>query len=200
MARTIDKYLQNIRKAQILDAAAECFVENGFHQTGMKQICTQSGLSAGSVYHYFENKDAIIEGIATEFNIDTALFFKTIEKSKDFVVGLKMATKKRLKETKKHIRYGRLVVEIYAESFRNEKVKKIIQLQDDDAVDKMAMLIKHAMSNKQISSNFDATILAHLLIAIIDGLENRILQNTNIKLAKLSEYFELLIAQLFQVE
>ncbi|MCF6319670.1 MAG: hypothetical protein L3J83_10415, partial [Proteobacteria bacterium] len=151
----------------------------------------------GSVYHYFENKDAIIEGIATEFNSDTEYFFKTIEKNKNFVVGLKKATKKRLKETKKYIRYGRLVVEIYAESFRNEKVKKIIQLQDDEAVDKMTMLINRAMSNKQIPTQFDATILAHLLIAIIDGLENRILQNPDIKLAKLSKSFEILINKLF---
>jgi AcrR family transcriptional regulator len=196
MARTIDKILQNRRQQQIIDAAAECFTENGFHQTGMKEICKKAGLSAGSVYHYFDNKDAIIEAIAVEFSSDTQSFIKIIEKNKNFIDGFIKATKARLKETQKYIKYGRLVVEIYAESFRNEQVKEILQVLDDDAVNALKKQIKKAITNEQITSRHDPEMLAHLLIALLEGLEDRILQNPKIKLAKLLKPFEELCRKL----
>lgn len=198
MARTIDKILQNRRRQQILDAAAECFTENGFHQTGMQQICKKAGMSAGSVYHYFESKDAIIEGIALEFSSDTQSFLKILGKNKSFTDGFLKATKARLKETQKYIKYGRLVVEIYAESFRNEKVKNIMQALDDEAVSGLKALIEKAIAAKQINSEHDPEMLAHLLIALIEGLEDRILQHPNIKLAKLLEPVDVLCQQLLQ--
>ena len=49
------------RREQILDAAMNCFINNGFHQTSMNDICEESGLSVGAVYLYFESKDEIIK-------------------------------------------------------------------------------------------------------------------------------------------
>lgn len=200
MARTIDKILQRRRHNQILEAAAECFTEQGFHQTGMKEICKKAELSAGSVYHYFDNKDAIIEAIATEFSSDTESFIKILKKNKNFTNGFIKATKARLKETQKYIKYGRLVVEIYAESFRNKKVKEILQLLDDEAVMALKSHIKQAISTGQVTSKHEPEMLAHLLIALIEGLEDRILQYPEIKLAKLIKPFEVLCQEFLKVD
>lgn len=51
------------RRAQILDAAFLCFSEKGFHQTTMREIFEQAGLSAGAVYSYFKSKDEILEAL-----------------------------------------------------------------------------------------------------------------------------------------
>ncbi len=50
------------RRQQIIDAAYRCFSRNGFHQTSMRDIYQEAGLSAGAVYHYFESKHEIIAG------------------------------------------------------------------------------------------------------------------------------------------
>lgn len=52
------------RRRQILEAAAECFAERGFHATSMRDICKQAKLSAGAVYRYFASKEDLIAGIA----------------------------------------------------------------------------------------------------------------------------------------
>lgn len=44
------------RRIQILDAAAKCFAEKGFHEATMDDIVAASGLSKGSLYWHFENK------------------------------------------------------------------------------------------------------------------------------------------------
>jgi AcrR family transcriptional regulator len=54
------------RRQQILDAARECFVRKGFHQTSMADVFEASGLSSGAVYGYFRSKDEIIAAIANE--------------------------------------------------------------------------------------------------------------------------------------
>lgn len=47
----------------ILNATLELIVERGFHGTPMSMIARRSGVSAGIIYHYFDNKDALIRAL-----------------------------------------------------------------------------------------------------------------------------------------
>ena len=47
MPKVLPEYLE-LRRQQILDAAAACFSRRGFHQTTMQDICTEAGLSPGA--------------------------------------------------------------------------------------------------------------------------------------------------------
>ena len=47
----------------MLDAAAICFRNHGFHGASMAQISKTAGMSPGHIYHYFDNKEAIIAAI-----------------------------------------------------------------------------------------------------------------------------------------
>ncbi|MCB9525506.1 MAG: TetR/AcrR family transcriptional regulator [Myxococcales bacterium] len=51
------------RRAQILAAARQCFLERGFHATKVERIARQAGLSKGAVYFHFENKRALLEAL-----------------------------------------------------------------------------------------------------------------------------------------
>lgn len=54
------------RRAAILEAALACFDRRGLHGTTMQDIVTESGLSAGAIYTYFDSKNAIIAAIAAD--------------------------------------------------------------------------------------------------------------------------------------
>ncbi|WP_433208012.1 TetR/AcrR family transcriptional regulator [Dactylosporangium sp. CS-047395] len=54
------------RREQILDAAARCFLRNGFHQTSMQDVIKEAGLSVGAFYRYFNSKTELIHAIAQE--------------------------------------------------------------------------------------------------------------------------------------
>jgi AcrR family transcriptional regulator len=51
------------RRAAILDAALACFVERGFHGTAIPQIAEQANIAAGTIYHYFESKEALVNAL-----------------------------------------------------------------------------------------------------------------------------------------
>lgn len=60
MPKVSEEY-SDTRRQQIIDAAYRCFARKGFHQTTMREIYAEAGLSPGAIYHYFASKEDIIE-------------------------------------------------------------------------------------------------------------------------------------------
>jgi len=57
------KHQRHSRRNQILDAAQRCFKKQGLHKTTLRDIAQEFGMSAGHIYNYFSNKEAIIEAL-----------------------------------------------------------------------------------------------------------------------------------------
>lgn len=51
------------RRESILDAALQCFVERGFHGTAIPQIAEKADIAAGTIYHYFDSKEALVNAL-----------------------------------------------------------------------------------------------------------------------------------------
>jgi len=54
-------------RAAILDAALELFSHRGYGATSMRDIAGKAGVSTGSVYHQFEEKEAIFQALLEQF-------------------------------------------------------------------------------------------------------------------------------------
>jgi AcrR family transcriptional regulator len=54
------------RPQEILDAALACFAERGFAATRMDDIAARAGVTKGTIYLYFENKEAVFKTLARE--------------------------------------------------------------------------------------------------------------------------------------
>ncbi len=50
------------QRDRILCAALKCFIEHGFHAASMANIAETAQMSAGLMYRYFDNKNAIVLG------------------------------------------------------------------------------------------------------------------------------------------
>ena len=50
-------------RTRILQTAFQLFHEQGFHATGIATILRQAGVNAGSLYHFFPSKDALLIGV-----------------------------------------------------------------------------------------------------------------------------------------
>ena len=47
----------------ILAAALELFVERGFHGTSVPSVAERAGVAAGTIYHYFASKEALVNAL-----------------------------------------------------------------------------------------------------------------------------------------
>jgi AcrR family transcriptional regulator len=63
--------VQKTDRDAIVQVALACFKRNGFHHTSMAAIAEEAGLLKGSLYHYFNDKDALalaaVEWVHTHF-------------------------------------------------------------------------------------------------------------------------------------
>src|SRR5205823_1414823 len=53
-------------REKLIDTAAELFVANGYRQTSINDIAHTLGLRRSSVYHYFQNKEQILEALVEQ--------------------------------------------------------------------------------------------------------------------------------------
>lgn len=54
------------RKAEIIDAAAECFMERGYHATSVDDVAARLGCTKGRIYHYYATKTALFFDVHQE--------------------------------------------------------------------------------------------------------------------------------------
>ena len=54
------------RPAEILSAALEAFVENGFAATRLEDVAQRAGVSKGTLYLYFDSKEALFKAVVRE--------------------------------------------------------------------------------------------------------------------------------------
>lgn len=53
-------------RRQVIDTAKRLFFEDGYDQTTLRQISTAAGVSHGSIYHHFADKEDIFLALVTE--------------------------------------------------------------------------------------------------------------------------------------
>lgn len=58
-------------RTAILDAALELFSHRGYGATSMRDIAGTAGVSTGSVYHHFHDKEAIFQALLEQFQAVT---------------------------------------------------------------------------------------------------------------------------------
>jgi AcrR family transcriptional regulator len=54
------------KREAIIHAALELFVERGFYGTAVPEIADHAGVGAGTIYRYFESKEALVNAIYRE--------------------------------------------------------------------------------------------------------------------------------------
>src|SRR5918994_6276288 len=54
-------------RAQILDAALDLFSRQGFRATSIRDIASKAGVSTGSVYHHFKDKEQVFDTLLQQF-------------------------------------------------------------------------------------------------------------------------------------
>ena len=76
------------RRQQILEAAITCFIRQGYHQTGMRDVAAQAGVSLGNVYNHFAGKEEILTTIAGLEAEELALFVSPLKEESDAAIKL----------------------------------------------------------------------------------------------------------------
>jgi AcrR family transcriptional regulator len=159
------------RRATILAAAERAFVRYGFHAATMTQVADEAGMSAGNLYRYFPSKEAIVEGLCLNDQVQRSEAFAALTSAQD----LKAAMREMLREQvlKKSPAKAQMIVEIWAESGHNARVAEFTRQLDRDVLEGLSELVELAKRRGAAAASLDARFAARVLFTLVGGLFKR---------------------------
>jgi AcrR family transcriptional regulator len=170
MPKVLPQYLE-LRRQQILEAAATCFSRRGFHPTTMQDICKEAGLSPGAVYRYFPSKESIIQAMCERGGsrnagaIQEALKLEGTQEVlgsliETFFIGL---------ETLHSHAECALNVELIAEAPRNEHIRAWLTRNLNEARGMFVDLMRSGQAKGEIDPTLDVGSISQIMVAMYHG-------------------------------
>jgi TetR/AcrR family transcriptional repressor of uid operon len=168
--RKVDQAKYDEKRRHILEAAEGCFQRDGFRGASIGDICAAARMSPGHLYHYFDSKEAIVEGIfemrlPREAEIVGEL---GLTPNADFVTAICGWLDQRMKDVRAHARS--LGLEMRAESARNPAIAKIVSRADRRVRQFLSRLLREGQKREQVDPALDPESVAAVLHSIIFGL------------------------------
>jgi AcrR family transcriptional regulator len=115
------------RRNQIIESAIKVFAREGFANTRMEDVASESGLSKGLLYWYFKNKEDIIIAIAD------LLFSAEFRKMQNLSIEgqtsrdcLENFLEIFIKDLQMILKLSPVIYEFYALAFRNSTVRRVM--------------------------------------------------------------------------
>ncbi|QIG47706.1 TetR/AcrR family transcriptional regulator [Nordella sp. HKS 07] len=170
--RKVDPQKHEAKRRQILDAAVICFARSGFHKTSTAEICAEAGMSPGNLFHYFKNKNAIIEAIVDEDRRQISEWYEKALKADDLFEELFKLMQRNL-ELIAEPTYRKIGIEIFAEAMRNPTVGQLVARNDAEQTAALTGILKQAAARGQIDATLDVGKLATWIAALGDGAFGR---------------------------
>ena len=161
--RKLDPVKHEEKRREILSAAERCFVRDGLQGASISSICTEAGISAGHLYHYFSSKEEIVSAMVEVRLEEAAARFVQQADRVDVLDGL-------LAEIEV-TRSGQpaLLLEAIAEANRNPVMAKALQSHTKGVHSLLADLLEKGQAAGAIDPALDRHMTASLIISIIDG-------------------------------
>ena len=171
MPKVKEAYLK-ARREQVIDAALACFSEKGFHETTMKDIARQAGVSYGIVYHYFNSKEDIIEATwqhvykAREAGFEKAQQKElTLDMLDSFVE--KSLVRMEQPETSAEMR---LRTQLFGEALLNPRIGDSMRKSWNNTLSYFEEILHHGQAKGEIDPDIDTRVMARVFMAVHDGI------------------------------
>src|ERR1043166_953917 len=157
------------RRSQILEAALVCFAKRGFHQTSMHDISGEAGISVGLIYHYFENKEAVISAMAARHKEEIQQMLERARQAPSLLESLEILFTAHCCENEPRL-ISAFVVDLYAEASRNPHVAHLVRDVLETAMNGVTDLIARAPETQNGGNDLKPDELAELIFAVARGM------------------------------
>ena len=171
MPKVIQDY-REMAKEKIIESASKLFFQMGYNNAGMENIARDMGITKGTLYLYFKNKEELLNKTC---KVNMGLLETNLKKSVsgNMITGIEkfFADEMKLPDYKK-------VYWIFAlnEINVNNNIKEIIENSYKRYVKYISDLIENLKQDGTISESINSTDLARILIAFHNGVLISIMQ------------------------
>ncbi len=192
-----------LRRQQILNAAAACFVREGFHGASIARIAKAAGMSPGNLYHFFPGKEAMIAALVQQRLDQSLALFAEIEAAEDPLQAMLERVAVTL-EQQTNPDQAALGLEILAEAGRNSAVASIVRAADDAIREHLVRLYHDARKTRGLPGQVaeaaavgEPEAVTEGLGGVFQGLPARAISHPGLDKARLLPVLRRALASLF---
>jgi AcrR family transcriptional regulator len=171
--RPVDRQARAERRAQILDAAHQCFSRKGFHATTTAEISAEAQISVAGLYQYFPSKDDLLQELIEQDLTDSIALVEAIMAGNDFFDSAESILLQAMQD-ERQAAMARIRLEILAEASRSPRIAAILASSDQRFTAAMVRAITLAQTKGQVAADVDPFELAVALTCLADGLFGRL--------------------------
>lgn len=160
------------RRALIVEAAARCFIEKGFHQASIRDIASTAGISLGNLYNHFAGKEALI----AEFAVMEARSIEAIRQS----VGSERDPTEALErfamqyfDSARDPANAALTLELTAESLRNPEIELQFSSNRQTLLGLLQSILSDGRKAGVFSNDVPLVTEANTIMDVIEGVAFR---------------------------
>jgi AcrR family transcriptional regulator len=159
------------RRDEILEAAEICFARQGFHQTTIRDVIRESGLSAGCIYGYFSTKDDLIRAMGERRHARDAALLASSDKSANPITILRAIARGFLADLQKEdgLRTRRVALQLWTEALRDDGIKAQVTDGIHVPISAIAALLRRAQRLGLVDSKVDPSGVARMMVSMFQG-------------------------------
>ncbi|WP_170601135.1 TetR/AcrR family transcriptional regulator [Ruegeria arenilitoris] len=154
-------------QGRILDAAMACFLDQGYHATKMQDVAHQAGMAKGTLYLYFQSKEALLLALLQRYFEDIRARISDIPAPQtldQFMTGL------RLSMPADRLAATRLFFDVLGPGFQDPRAAEIIGGFFAWLAEHYAAQFAPLIRAGEIRGDLSAQAAAQALTAMLDGL------------------------------
>lgn len=175
MPKVSDAHRAQLRN-RLLDAAQTCITRDGVEGFTTRDVATEAGVAAGTLYHYFDTKEAVILAVA-ERSDSEGLLNLVRSVPPDDKTGRGLLTHM-LIEIFEHLDNDDLLNVLRERAVRDAEIAGLVRHYNRHIVDGLEPLIETARSEKTLRDDIDAEALIETVACFFDGLTPRVAAGT----------------------
>lgn len=159
------------RRQQILSAAMECFIQNGYAHTRVDDIAQEAGLSKGGVYFHFPSKRDIFEALQNAEIERTMTAVMDVQTSETTALGkLQQLAFKLLTHFGTNEDHRRFLIVLAEKGIRNPEVRERIVQAHEVYLQVLTEQMKVGIDSGEIR-DLNPAVAALVLKLLMDGVE-----------------------------
>lgn len=157
------------RRSQILGAARECFQRNGFHQTTMRHVADEAGLSPGTLYLYFDGKEDLIRVLSGSGRAAEDVLLRPLEETEDPLEAFEEVVAGFLDAYREedNAKAGRLLVRYWGEALGSPELLADLRARREHHISRAVSRIAEAQDRGRVDAAPPARAVAHVFLGLI---------------------------------
>ncbi len=158
----------------ILAAAAEAFNADGYSATTMDEVSRRAGVSKGSIYNYFQNKEDLFRQIFSEaVGPDYHVVENLVDQDLSPTEKIDRLLERWYSRLDNYKQIGALVLEFWAASARRNRpgrTSKTLDKTHAEMKEHIAKIIEQGIRSGEFRSEISPTTAAALLMGMLNGI------------------------------